>query len=325
MGDGLSISQAAIDANLAKSNYTGNVQEYSVKKKENLWKIAKKNLKSSNKKVSQTEIQRRVYDIAKLNNLDTAAKMNKLKVGQNLFVPTNAQQLQQQQATKAIAKKQAQTKTQTNSTSQEIPQYLKAPKPEQTNIKTPWSQNITNSSNGLKTPWAQYAKPKKETVKPAQKQPTVAKTNKNIAKPQVQQTPQKPQKQAITAQQYKTSAEKSTGDLINTLQKDKTVKIEKGLNTFGEIYHVTNETTYGPHNYIDKNHMVTSFEVNNGEINKIYLEDKNNINPDGYDYTIDKKGTIKLQEFPNTTKGQLTKEQNSLLRNSLGGLLKKVK
>ena len=42
-------------------------------------------------------------------------------------------------------------------------------------------------------------------------------------------------------------------------------------------------------------------------------------------YQINEKGTIKLNAYPNTKKGQLTKEQNALLRNSLGKLLEKAK
>lgn len=55
------------------------------------------------------------------------------------------------------------------------------------------------------------------------------------------------------------------------------------------------------------------------------LEDTKNIDPDGYDYQINEKGTIKLNAYPNTKKEQLTKEQNALLRNSLGKLLEKAK
>ncbi len=55
------------------------------------------------------------------------------------------------------------------------------------------------------------------------------------------------------------------------------------------------------------------------------LEDTKNIDPDGYDYQINEKGTIKLNAYPNTKKGQRTKEQNALLRNSLGKLLGKAK
>ena len=45
------------------------------------------------------------------------------------------------------------------------------------------------------------------------------------------------------------------------------------------------------------------------------LEGTKNIDSDGYDYQINEKGTIKLNAYPNTKKGQLTKEQNALLRN----------
>ena len=55
------------------------------------------------------------------------------------------------------------------------------------------------------------------------------------------------------------------------------------------------------------------------------LEDTKNIDPDGYDYQINEKGTIKLNAYPNTKKWQLTKGQNALLRNSLGKLLGKAK
>ena len=55
------------------------------------------------------------------------------------------------------------------------------------------------------------------------------------------------------------------------------------------------------------------------------LEGTKNIDSDGYDYQINEKGTIKLNAYPNTKKGQLTKEQNALLRNSLGKLLGKAK
>ena len=55
------------------------------------------------------------------------------------------------------------------------------------------------------------------------------------------------------------------------------------------------------------------------------LEGTKNIDSDGYDYQINKKGTIKLNAYPNTKKGQLIKEQNALLRNSLGKLLGKAK
>lgn len=55
------------------------------------------------------------------------------------------------------------------------------------------------------------------------------------------------------------------------------------------------------------------------------LEGTKNIDPDGYDYQINEKGTIKLNAYPNTKKGQLTEEQNALLRNSLGKLFGKAK
>lgn len=55
------------------------------------------------------------------------------------------------------------------------------------------------------------------------------------------------------------------------------------------------------------------------------LEDTKNIDPDGYAYQINEKGTIKSNAYPNTKKGQLAKEQNALLRNSLGKLLGKAK
>ena len=55
------------------------------------------------------------------------------------------------------------------------------------------------------------------------------------------------------------------------------------------------------------------------------FEDTKNIDPDGYDYQINEKGTIKLNAYPNTKKGQLTKEKNALLRNPLGKILEKAK
>lgn len=328
MGEKLSVQQISINKNLAKANYYGDVQTYSVKKKDNLWKIAKKNF--NKKKVSQSDIQKRVFEIAKLNKLNTETKMNKLKVGQNLFVPAKEHQKNSKQVVKTGHQ-------QTTSATQSVPPFLKTPE-HKAKKTTHWIMGEVDSKemkvpfkrkDPMETPWSQYAKTKPAVVKPAKTKPkaTNQATNKNNtqAVQNKQQTVPQQKKQTPPLSQYKTSAEKSTGEVINTLQKDKTVKIEKGLNIFGEVYHVTNETTYGSHNYVDKEHMVTSFEVNKGKIKTIYLEDTKNIDPDGYDYQINEKGTIKLNAYPNTKKGQLTKEQNALLRNPLGKILEKAK
>ena len=229
MGNELSVQQISINENLAKANYSGDVQNYSVKKKDNLWKIAKKNF--NKKKVSQSDIQKRVYEIAKLNNLNTETKMNKLKVGQNLFVPAKAQPQASKQVVKAVTQ-------QTAPATQNVPASLKTPE-HKAQKTTHWimgevdpkEMNIPfKAKNPIETPWSQYAKTKPAVVAPVKTKTQTPNQVTNKAKPQTvqnkQQTAPQQKKQTPPLSQYKTSAEKSTGEVIKTLQKDKTVKIE---------------------------------------------------------------------------------------------------
>ena len=148
----------------------------------------------------------------------------------------------------------------------------------------------------------------------------------------VQKTPQKAQqkntaKQANLISRSTNQAVQSANSAFNTLKNDKTVKVEKvRIYNNSECYHVTNEekTKYG---FINKNNMVLSFNVDgNKQIKDVFIEDsKRNLNVFGYDYKIDKNGTIRQNQYPFNVKGQLSKQENAQMKAQLQNAMKKAR
>lgn len=89
MVDSVSNEQAYINAMMAKLPDVKSKEEYSLKKGDNLWALAKKCLNDKN--ASNEKTANYMLLIAKLNKLDTVEKMNGLKVGQRIYLPNEMQ------------------------------------------------------------------------------------------------------------------------------------------------------------------------------------------------------------------------------------------
>lgn len=85
MINSVSNEQAYINALMAKLPDVKEKEEYSLKKGDSLWSLAKKCLNDQN--ASNAKTANYMLLIAKLNKLDTVEKMNGLKVGQKIYLP----------------------------------------------------------------------------------------------------------------------------------------------------------------------------------------------------------------------------------------------
>ncbi len=85
MVDRISAEQAYMDQVMTRTPVPQRGETYQIKTGDSLWKIAKKELASSN--ASKGDIQNLVYQIAKLNNMTTVEQMNNLKTSDNIILP----------------------------------------------------------------------------------------------------------------------------------------------------------------------------------------------------------------------------------------------
>ena len=85
MINSVSNEQAYINALMAKLPDVKEKEEYSLKKGDSLWSLAKKCLNDQN--ASNAKTANYMLLIAKLNKLDTVEKMNGLKVGEKIYLP----------------------------------------------------------------------------------------------------------------------------------------------------------------------------------------------------------------------------------------------
>lgn len=113
MVDNIKSQQAYATSVMQKLPQPKKGREYTVKKGDNLWNIAKKELNKKN--VSKQEISDYMLLIAKLNNMTTIERMNNLKTAEKIYMPQGVeatqktQQVAKTQATQATAKSQIKT------------------------------------------------------------------------------------------------------------------------------------------------------------------------------------------------------------------------
>ena len=119
-----------------------------------------------------------------------------------------------------------------------------------------------------------------------------------------------------------TAAEKTVVEAIDALKNDKTIRIKKAEVPSGNLYHVFNEKKYY-NGFISKNHPLLSFSVDRaGDIKSVALDDSQKDRyMYGFDYNVDKNGTITIRRYPYEKYGQLTEAQNNELRSELTELL----
>lgn len=86
MINSVSEQQAYLNAVMEKLPEVEQKKEYALKSGDSLWSLAKKAL--NNDKSSNAETANYMLLIAKLNNLDTVEKMNSLKIGQKIYLPS---------------------------------------------------------------------------------------------------------------------------------------------------------------------------------------------------------------------------------------------
>lgn len=91
MVEQISAEQAYMNHVLKQLPQAERGEVYEIKSKDNLWEIAKRKLGSKKTKLSRGEIQNYMYQIAKLNNLNTIEKMNTLKVKDKIYLPKEVQ------------------------------------------------------------------------------------------------------------------------------------------------------------------------------------------------------------------------------------------
>ncbi len=92
MINSVSNEQAYINALMEKLPDVKEKEEYSLKKGDSLWALAKKCLNDQN--ASNAKTANYMLLIAKLNKLDTIEKMNGLKAGQKIYLPNKLLNLQ---------------------------------------------------------------------------------------------------------------------------------------------------------------------------------------------------------------------------------------
>lgn len=98
MVNSVSNEQAYLNAVMAKLPDVEQAKEYSLKKGDSLWSLAKKCLNDKN--ASNAKTTNYMLLIAKLNNLDTVEKMNGLKAGQKIYLPDDKLEQQSEQQIK---------------------------------------------------------------------------------------------------------------------------------------------------------------------------------------------------------------------------------
>lgn len=280
-------------------------KEYTIKKGDSLWGIAKNTL---GKNAKNGEILDYTYKIAKLNNLKSPKEMSSLKINDKIYLPENVNNkntkaeekskpaktkptetkpVKQEEPTAKTNKIQhkKQTKTQSNTTTSQIPEYLQAKKEiynlpkinfEKTNFVSDWKFN----KNEVKIPFA--ANPPKKTGKAAQ-------THQTAPAKQIQK--QVPVQKAKTPK-AKTNFELGFEDLKNAIVNTdkKFLELEYGGVTINgdlfTVYKTDEKETY-------KRKQLANFTIdNNGTLRNMSFDGRKNVFPTRYDYDMNKAGKI---------------------------------
>ncbi len=310
---------------------------------ENLWTIAKSELGENAK---NSEINDYMWQIAKVNGLDSEKKMNNLMTNTKLYMPKKNTQEQSTKVTttpKQTVKKPVVT-TQSKTQQQKFkpvsysslefhpkkikPQAVKpqAVKPQATKPQAAKPQAAKPQATKPQATKPQAAKPqatKPQAVKPQATKPLTAKPKQMLTVQQRVKT---------TPAQKTTSAESSFNKVLKTIFTDKNIQVKEAyislLNKNEKLYHV--ETRHDYKNHTSFSYPVMSFTLKNGQITEVSFDDTVDNNPDGYDYKVTRNNkkasdirTNKYEAMQGKKVGTIPPESMQKLENKLLTLMKK--
>ena len=290
---------------------------------ENLWTIAKSELGENAK---NSEINDYMWQIAKVNGLDSEKKMNNLMTNTKLYMPKKNTQ---EQSTKV---------TTTPKQTVKKPVVTTQSKTQQQKFKPVSYSSLEFHPKKIKP---QAVKP--QAVKPQATKPQAAKpqaTKPQAVKPQATKPLTAKPKQMLTVQQRvkttpaqkTTSAESSFNKVLKTIFTDKNIQVKEAyislLNKNEKLYHV--ETRHDYKNHTSFSYPVMSFTLKNGQITEVSFDDTVDNNPDGYDYKVTRNNkkasdirTNKYEAMQGKKVGTIPPESMQKLENKLLTLMKK--
>ena len=270
---------------------------------ENLWTIAKSELGENAK---NSEINDYMWQIAKVNGLDSEKKMNNLMTNTKLYMPKKNTQ---EQSTKV---------TTTPKQTVKKPVVTTQSKTQQQKFKPVSYSSLEKQKKKIKP---QAVKP--QAVKPQATKPLTAKPKQMLTVQQRVKT---------TPAQKTTSAESSFNKVLKTIFTDKNIQVKEAyislLNKNEKLYHV--ETRHDYKNHTSFSYPVMSFTLKNGQITEVSFDDTVDNNPDGYDYKVTRNNkkasdirTNKYEAMQGKKVGTIPPESMQKLENKLLTLMKK--
>ena len=270
---------------------------------ENLWTIAKSELGENAK---NSEINDYMWQIAKVNGLDSEKKMNNLMTNTKLYMPKKNTQ---EQSTKV---------TTTPKQTVKKPVVTTQSKTQQQKFKPVSYSSLEFHPKKIKP---QAVKP--QAVKPQATKPLTAKPKQMLTVQQRVKT---------TPAQKTTSAESSFNKVLKTIFTDKNIQVKEAyislLNKNEKLYHV--ETRHDYKNHTSFSYPVMSFTLKNGQITEVSFDDTVDNNPDGYDYKVTRNNkkasdirTNKYEAMQGKKVGTIPPESMQKLENKLLTLMKK--
>ena len=275
---------------------------------ENLWTIAKSEL---GKNAKNSEINDYMWQIAKVNGLDSEKKMNNLMTNTKLYMPKKNTQ---EQSTKVTTTPKQTPKKHVVTTQS---------KTQQQKFKPVSYSSLEFHPKEIKPQAAKPQAAKPQTTKPQATKPQTAKPKQMLTVQQRVKT---------TPAQKTTSAESSFNKVLKTIFTDKNIQVKEAyislLNKNEKLYHV--ETRHDYKNHTSFSYPVMSFTLKNGQITEVSFDDTVDNNPDGYDYKVTRNNkkasdirTNKYEAMQGKKVGTISPESMQKLENKLLTLMKK--
>jgi len=301
---------------------------HQVRKGESLWKIAEAKLGKQASKAQKTDY---MFQIAKLNELDTSAKMNNLKINQELYLP-EVSQIQEEAQPKSTQKQAAAaTKKTTNGTPRSVANPTNNTATPQPPVTNPVKAEAPTSSNtGTANPFAQAMIYRQADDSPVyQTDVTIP-----LARPENRKAASAPQdnntteKVVLARDWYDNNGNKKELNPAEHAFIDRVEQLANSTNLYVESSSV-NKNYYHIHlNKKNNRQYIMSVQLNNsGKPEYIIYNGLQDINPSGYDYKMDCKTNNIFQNMncSETKNGQATPEASQHLKAKIESLMENGK
>lgn len=262
-----------------------------IKKGESLWVIAQNELGKSAKK---QEVNDYMFQLAKLNGLDTHEKMNNIRQNDTIYL-IGKNKTVQKPVDKPVPKSVNRGTTAPQS-ADEKPQNVQLQRSGANTSSNPFS--MPNYFELYKpeswTPKSLSELTEKKDISPQVRQVQPQQVSKPKPKPEVKPRP------AVTPKP-KNTGEAVFTDRLNTVLNDNTVIVKKSdlhLISGDQMYHMSKKEPFGSRGAIVQRALMSVTLSEQGKLKNISFEGYENINPYGYDYevVIDKKDKGTLYE-----------------------------